>query len=98
MIKLELLSIRTFLVKTILKIGLEVENKIANMSGLVTTTVLNTKASKVENKVPNNDKYITTLKFNKLTEENFTARLKQVYLVIKNDFDKKLASANKTLF
>ena len=38
-------------------------------SGLVTATVLNTKISEVENKVPNHDKYITTPECNKLTEE-----------------------------
>ena len=55
----------------------EVENKIPNTSSLVTATVLNTKISQVENKIPNHDKYITTPQFNKLTAENFTAKLKQ---------------------
>ena len=50
-----------------------VDKKIPDTSGLVTATVLNTKISKVENKIPNDDKYITTLEFNKLTAENFTA-------------------------
>ena len=31
------------------------------------------------------DKYITTKEFNKLTSENFTARLKQANLPSKND-------------
>ena len=66
----------------------EVENKIPNTSGLVTTTVLNTKISEVENKIPNHDKYITTPEFNKLTAENFTARLKEINLVNKTDIDK----------
>ena len=39
--------------------------------GLVTTPVLNTKISEVENKIPNHDKYITTPEFNKLTVEIF---------------------------
>ena len=43
----------------------------------MTTTVLNSKISEVEYKIPNHDKYITTLEFNKLTAENFTAKLKQ---------------------
>ena len=34
--------------------------------------------------------YITTPEFNKLTEEKFTARLKQVDLVSKANFDNKL--------
>ena len=46
------------------------------MSSLVNTTVLNTKISEVENKITNHDKYITIPEFNKLTAENFTARLK----------------------
>ena len=50
--------------------------KIPDTSGLVTTTVLNTKISKVGNKTRDNSKYITTQEFNKLTAENFTARLK----------------------
>ena len=53
------------------------------MIGLVTTTVLNTKISEVENKIPSHDKYITTPEFNKLTAENFIARIKQADLVTK---------------
>ena len=56
----------------------EVENKIPNTSGLVTITILNTKISEVKNKIPNHDKYITTAGFNRLTAENFTARLKPI--------------------
>ena len=66
-------------------------------SSLVTTTALNTKISEVENKIPNHDKYITTPEFNKLTAENFTARLKQANLVTKTDFDKKLTSFNRKI-
>ena len=35
------------------------------------------------------DKYITTPEFNKLTAENFAARLGQANLVTKTDFDDK---------
>ena len=42
----------------------------------MTTTVLNTKVSDVENKVSDKSKYITTEEFNKLTAENPAARLK----------------------
>ena len=42
-------------------------------------------------------KYITTPEFNKLTGENFTARLKQADLVSKTDFDNKLTSFNKRI-
>ena len=50
--------------------------KIPDTSSLVTTTVLNTKISEVENKILSHDKYIATTEFNKLTAENFAARLK----------------------
>ena len=36
------------------------------------------------------DKYLTTQEFNKLTSENFAARLKQANLVNKTDFNNKL--------
>ena len=42
-------------------------------------------------------KYITTPEFNKLTAENFTAKLEQANLVTKADFDKKLTSFNKRI-
>ena len=67
------------------------------MSGLVTTTVLNTKISEVENKIPNHEKYVTTTEFNKLTAENLIARLKHANLVSKTDFDKKLRSFNRKI-
>ena len=62
----------------------------------------NEKISEIENKITtdhNHDKHITTQKFNKLTTENFTARLKQPKLASKinisnflkeTDFDSKL--------
>ena len=55
----------------------------------MTTTVVNTKISEVENKIPHNSKYITTEEFNKLTVKNFAARLKQANLVNKTDFNNK---------
>ena len=75
----------------------ENENKIPNTRGLVTTTALNTKISKVKNKIPNHDKYITISEFNKITAEDFTARLKQANLVTKTNFEKKLTSFNKKI-
>ena len=63
----------------------------------MTTTVLNTKISEVENKIPNHDKYIFTPGFNKLTAEHFTARLEQPNLVAKSDFDEKLTSFNRNI-
>ena len=41
------------------------------------------------------EKYITNPKFNKLTAENFEARLAQANLVTKTDFDDKLINLNK---
>ena len=48
----------------------EVENKLPNISSLLTAIVLNTKISEVENKTSDNSTYITTHKFNKLTSFN----------------------------
>ena len=82
----------------------EVKNKIPNTSDLATVTVSSSKVSEVENKTPNHDKYITTSEFNKLTVENFIARLKQASLVTKSDFDKSLKkftikiTSNKTKY
>ena len=58
----------------------------------------------VENKTPDHSKYIFTPKFNKLTAENFTARLKHTNLptkggiadfVKKANFDDRLKNINK---
>ena len=65
-----------------------VEDKIPNVSNLVKKTEYNTKISDIENKITtdhDHDKYITTQEFNKLTSENFTARLKQANLASKSD-------------
>ena len=52
-------------------------------------TDYNTKVSEIEKKITDrdHDKYITTLEFNKLTVENFIARLAQANLASKSDFD-----------
>ena len=42
----------------------------------MTATVLNTKISEVESKMPNNSKYITNYEFDKLLAENVAARVK----------------------
>ena len=65
----------------------------------MTTTVLNTKLSEVEYKISSHDKHNTTPKFNKLTAESFSARLKQeqVNSVNETDFDNKLRSFNKQI-
>ena len=64
---------------------------------MVTTTVLSTKISEVENKIPDNSKRITGQEFNKLTVENFAARLKEVDLMNKTNFDNKLTSFKKRI-
>ena len=63
----------------------------------MTTIVLNTKLSEDENKIQENSEYITTQEFNKLTAENFAARLKQANLVNKTNFDNKLTSFDRRI-
>ena len=53
------------------------------------TTVLQTKITEIENKIPDNSKY-TTLEFNQLMAEKFAAGLKQPHLVSKTNFDNYL--------
>ena len=69
--------------------------KIPDTSGIVTPTVLNTKISEVENKIPDYAKYIANQELNKSTAENFAARLTQANSVSKTDFDNKLISFNR---
>ena len=63
----------------------------------MTTAVLNTKISEVENKILDHAKYITTPEFNKLAAENCTAKLMEPDLVSKTDFDHELTSFNKRI-
>lgn len=49
----------------------------------------------VQNKITNQNAYITTQEFNRLTAENFKERLKQTDLVSKNNFDNKRISFSK---
>ena len=70
------------------------EDKIPDTSNLVTAAVTNKKIIGVANKIPDHSKYIITQEFNKLTADNFVARLKQADLVNKTDFDNKLTSFN----
>ena len=53
---------------------------------MVNKTDCNTKINETENKITtdyDHDKYITTQEFNKLTSENFIARLEQAHLASK---------------
>ena len=65
-----------------------VENKIPTV---VKKTDYDTKVSELEKKLTDHkhDKYITTPEFNKLTAENFAARLIQANLITKTDFKAK---------
>ena len=72
----------------------------SNITNLATANA----CTAVENKIPHHSKYITTPEFNKLTVENFAARLKQANLATKGniadfvkkaDFDDKLKHLNK---
>ena len=68
-----------------------VENEIPDPSNLVKKTDYDTKISDIEKKIAyhNHDKYITTQEFNKLSTENFNARLAQTNVITKTDFDAK---------
>ena len=75
------------------------ENKIPSVSTVVKKTDYNTKTSELEKKFThhNHEKYITTPEFDKLTAENFAARLIKANLVTKTDFDNKLGSLNRKI-
>ena len=62
-------------------------------------TDYDTKISEIKNKFTNHndDKYITTPEFIKLTAENFAARLAQANLITKTDFDNRLRSLNRKI-
>ena len=77
-------------------------NPVAVISGLVTYSALTavvTKISEIKKKVTDHDhdKNITTSEFNKLTTENFAARLTQANLLTKTDFDNKLISLDRKI-
>ena len=76
----------------------ELESKIPDVSSLAKKTNYDTKTSELEKKLTNHDhdKYITTPEFNTLAADVFNARLAQVNLVAKTDFDAKLSSLNRT--
>ena len=68
---------------------MKLKTKYLILDNLATTTTL----TGVENKVPDNSKYVTTPKCNKLTAEDFAARLAQGDLASKNNnanFDDEL--------
>ena len=80
----------------------EIKNKILNIANLAATNAL----AAVENKKPDHSNYISTPEFDKLTAENFAARLAQenstnkngiANFVKKTDFDNKLRNLNKQI-
>ena len=76
-----------------------VENKIPSISNLVKKIDYNIKITETEKKLTDHkhDKYITTPEFNKLTAENFTARLAQANLITKTDFDAKMPNLDRKI-
>ena len=63
----------------------------------MTTSILNTEINELENKIPDNSKYMTAQEFKKIAAETFAARLKQADLVNMTDYDNKLASFNRRI-
>ena len=76
-----------------------VGKKISSVSSLVKKTDYYTKISELEKKLTdhNHDKYITTPEFNALAASVFNARLAQVNLITKIDFDAKLSGLNRII-
>ena len=76
-----------------------VENKIPDVSNLIKKPDYDTKFNEIENKIidHSHDKYINIPEMNKLTAGNFAARLAEVNLETKTDFDNKLINLDKKL-
>ena len=77
-----------------------VENKIPDVSSLLKKTDCNTKMSDIEKKITdhNHDRYISTSEFNRLTTENFKARLGEANLITKTDLDTELKKSVTNYF
>ena len=77
-----------------------VENKIPSVSNLFEKSDDNTKVNDIEKKTAdhNQDKYITSPEFNKLTSEDFAARLKQTNLASKREDEQKILTDNLSIF
>ena len=76
-----------------------VENELPDIGNLVKKLTVTQNLLKLKKIITdhNHDKYITIPEFNKLTAENFAAKLVQANLVTKTDFDNKLISLNKKI-
>ena len=59
----------------------------------------NSKVTEIENKLNNHnhEKYVDTSEFNKLAVDIFNARLAQVNLMTKTDFDAELLGLNRKI-
>ena len=70
-----------------------IENKKPDVSNLFKIADYKTKVTELENKLTdhNPDKYIHTQEFNKFAAGVFNARIAQVNLITKTDFDAKLS-------
>ena len=66
---------------------------------LLKKTHYNTKITEIENKLnnQNHDKYIDAQEFNNLTADVFNARIAQVNLIAKTDFDSRLSSLSRKI-
>ena len=75
---------------------MKVKYLVHDVSSLVKKNDYNGKVSDINKKVidHDNDEYITTSEFNKLTTQNFATRLSQANLVTRTDFDTKLTNLN----
>ena len=76
-----------------------VKNKLPNINSLIKKTDYDTKITETEKKLTDydHDKDVTTPEFNTLGADVFNARLKQVDLLTKTDFDDKLRTLNQKI-
>ena len=71
----------------------KIENTTPDDGCLLTKSALNTKATKIANKIPNHNRFITIPEFNRSTKINFDTIMKEA--VTKSVFDVVLQHANK---
>ena len=76
-----------------------VENKTTDVSTLLKKQIMTLKLQKLKEKLNNhnNDEYIDTQKFNKLTADVFNAKIAQANLITITDFDDKLSNLNRKI-
>lgn len=76
----------------------ETENKIPDIISLSTKTALKTKATDIENRIPNTSIFITALDFKRLTKISFNTRFKEAdkSLVMKTEVKNGLDLGDKS--